>query len=163
MLALRYVSIVALAFWIGGLAALGLVAAPVLFDVLPAHDPEAGRTLAGMAFGAIFESFERVALVPGAIVAVSLAWRAARPRRPRGLVWRSGVLAVMLGLTVVTGTVIAPRIDALRVSTPTPIADLPDGNPDKAEFGRLHGLSGGLTILVLAGGLTLMWMELTDR
>ena len=163
MPALRYVSIVALAFWIGGLAALGLVAAPVLFDLLSAHDPEAGRTLAGQAFGAIFESFERVALIPGAIVAASLAWRAARVPRPRGLAWRSGVLAVMLALTVVTGTVIGPRIDALRVSAPTPIADLPDGSALKTAFGRLHGLSGGLMIIVLAGGLALMWMELTDQ
>jgi hypothetical protein len=163
MPALRYLSLVALAFWIGGLAALAVVAAPVLFDVLPAHDPDTGRTLAGMAFGAIFESFERIALVPGAIVAATLAWRAARPARPRGLVWRSAVLAAMLALTVVTGAVIGPRIDALRVSTPTPIADLPDGNAVKTEFGRLHGLSGGLMIVVLAGGLALMWMEMSDR
>ena len=163
MPALRYVSLVSLAFWVGGLAALGVVAAPVLFDVLQAHDPETGRTLAGMAFGAVLESFDRMALIPGAIVALTLAWRGSRPVRPRGLVWRAAALAVMLALTVVTGAVIGPRIDALRIGTPTPIADLPDGNPVKAEFGRLHGLSGGLMIVVIAGGLALMWTELNDR
>lgn len=162
MTAVRFVSLVALAMWVGGLLTLGLVAAPVLFDVLAAHDPVRGRTMAGLAFGAVFEADNRLTLFLGAVVAASLAWRAARGQRPRGLVWRSVVLAGMIAIAVVTGAVIGPRIDAIRASTPTAIADLPDTDPVKIEFGRLHGLSGGLLVGTVAGGLALIWMELQD-
>lgn len=161
MTVLRFASLVALTLWVGGLAALGLVVAPSLFSVLTAHDPEGGRTLAGLAFGTIFESYLRLSLGLGAIVACTLGWRAAR-RRERGLVWRFGVLASMLGATVLTASVIGPRIDAIRMSTPTPIADLADTNPVKMEFGRLHGLSGVLMAGTIAGGLILLWREMFD-
>jgi hypothetical protein len=65
----------------------------------------------------------------------------------------------MLVAKVVTGAVIGPRIDAIRASTPTAIAGLPDSDPAKAAFDRLHGLSAGLMIGTIAGGLALMWME----
>ena len=43
MLALRYVALLALVIWIGGLIALGAIAAPVSFDVTAArHLPERG-------------------------------------------------------------------------------------------------------------------------
>jgi hypothetical protein len=160
MSGVRFVSLAALALWVGGLVALGFVAAPVLFEVLTAHDPETGRTVAGLAFGAVFESFNQLALVLGAVVAATLAWRASRTPRSRGLPWRATVLAVMLGATVITGAVIGPRIDALRATTPTAIADLPDTDPVKIQFGRLHGLSGGLMVLTIAGGLALMYSEM---
>ncbi len=160
---LRFLSLVMLAFWVGGLATLGFVAAPVLFDVLTSHDAETGRTLAGMAFGAILESFERLSLLAGAVIAATLAWRAARGPRPRWLVGRAGILGVMLAATVITGAVIAPRIDAIRLATSGAIADLPDTDPVKIEFGRLHGISGGLTLVAIAGGLTLIWTEMQDR
>jgi hypothetical protein len=160
---LRFLSLVMLAFWIGGLTALGFVAAPVIFDVLTSHDAEMGRTLAGMTFGAVLESFERLSVLAGAVIAATLAWRAARGPRPRWLVARAGILGLMLAATVVTGAVIAPRIDAIRVATAGAIADLPDTDPAKIEFGRLHGISGGLTLVAIAGGLTLMWTEMQDR
>ena len=37
MLALRYVSLLALVVWVGGLVALGAIAAPVTFDVIAAR------------------------------------------------------------------------------------------------------------------------------
>jgi hypothetical protein len=159
MSGLRFVAIVALALWIGGLAVLGLVVAPVLFDVLQSHDPEAGRTIAGLAFGAVLESFCRWSLFFGAVIAAIYGWRAARGRGGRGLAWRTGALAIMLGAATVTGSVIGPRIDAIRAGTPTAIADLPDADPVKVAFGRLHGLAGGLMLLTVAGGLALLYSE----
>jgi len=156
---LRFAAIAALALWIGGLATLGIVVAPVLFDVLTSHDPEAGRTVAGLAFGAVLESFCRWSLLLGATVAAIYAWRAARAHAGRGLAWRAAVLAMMLGATVVTGSVIGPRIDAIRAGTPTSIADLPEGDPIKVAFGRLHGLSGGLMLLTIVGGFALLYSE----
>jgi hypothetical protein len=161
MPALRFLALVSLALWVGGLTALGVVAAPVLFEVLPLHDPQ-GQTLAGVAFGAVLESADRVALFLGAIVALTFAWRSTRRPPPRGLVWRSAVLAVMLGATAVTGLVLGPRIDAIRAQTTGAITDLPETDPARITFGRLHGLSGGLMSGTIALGLALMWKEMRD-
>ena len=54
---LRLVSLVLLALWVGGLAVLGFVAAPAIFAALEAHDPTAGRALAGAVFGAVLWRF----------------------------------------------------------------------------------------------------------
>ena len=60
MSVLRYLSLLILVLWIGGLAALGFVGASTIFSVLEARDPEGGRALAGLVFGAIFARFHHV-------------------------------------------------------------------------------------------------------
>ena len=47
MLAVRYVYVLALVVWLGGMVALGAVVAPTIFQVLQAGDPANGRALAG--------------------------------------------------------------------------------------------------------------------
>jgi len=58
MTLLRYAAFLGLAIWIGGLAALAGLGAPVLIEVLPAHDPSGGRGLAGVEFRGMYERFE---------------------------------------------------------------------------------------------------------
>src|SRR5262245_56119175 len=53
VLALRYVYILALATWLGGMVVLGAVVAPATFQVLQASAPAGGRLLGGAVFGAI--------------------------------------------------------------------------------------------------------------
>ena len=60
MLALRYAAVLALVVWIGGLVALGALAAPAAFDVLGALGAE-GRTLAGSVVGETLRRFNLVA------------------------------------------------------------------------------------------------------
>ena len=50
---LRYLYILALVLWLGGMAIAGLVVAPVTFGVLEAWNPTMGRVLAGQVFGAV--------------------------------------------------------------------------------------------------------------
>jgi hypothetical protein len=161
MSALRFLAVVMLAVWVGGLAALGM-GAPAIFAALEAHDPGAGRTLAGIAFGAMFAQFEQVALVLGLILMALLGARSALGARPRGLGWRMCTLAVMIAVSAITAFVITPRIDHVRESTPGAIADLPATDARRIEFGRLHGLSGGLMGATLIAGLGLVWAELQD-
>ena len=42
------------------------------------------------------------------------------------------------------------------------ISSLPDTDPVKQEFGRLHGLSNILMLVTLAGGIGLLAIETTD-
>jgi hypothetical protein len=158
---LRFLAVVLLALWVGGLATLGL-GAPVIFSALESHDPVAGRTLAGIAFGAIFTRFELITLVLGLILIVLLGVRAATGASPRRLGWRMWTIAAMIAASAITTFVITPRIDELRESTPGAIADLADSDARKIAFGRLHGTSGALLTATLLAGLGLVWAELQD-
>jgi uncharacterized membrane protein len=161
MVWLRYLGLIALVVWIGGLIGLG-IAAPQLFQMLEAHDPVAGRELAGAAFGAIFRHFQPIAWTCGAIIVGVLATRAALGPRPRHLGPRLWTTMGMLLFSIGTTVAIVPRIDRLRESTSGSIANLPADDPRRVEFGRLHGLSNGLMLLTVSAGLALLWFETTD-
>lgn len=156
---MRFASLLLSAVWIGGLAVLGGVAAPAVFAVLQAHDPVAGRTLAGELFGAILWRYQHVLWIAGGLQLVLLGARAALGPRPRRFKLQLIVLLSMLAATSYSSLVIAPKIDSIRSSTSITIAALPDDNPVKREFGQLHGLSTGLMALAFAGALVLFWFD----
>lgn len=160
---LRLASVLTLAAWIGGLAVLGGVAAPTIFSVLEAHDPAGGRTLAGLVFGAVFERFQHLSWGLGVLLLLLLGARAALGPRPRRLAVRLWTVTAMLAMSLGTGLVLAPRIDAIRERTPGTVAALPDTDPAKIEFGRLHGLSNALMLLTLTAGVGLFWVEMKDQ
>ena len=151
-----------MALWIGGLAALGIVAAPSVFAVLESADPVGGRTLAGLVFGDIFLRFQQLAWILGGLLISLLILRAALGPRPRRLAVQLGLVSAMLAASLYSGLVLAPRIDTIRTDTSGTIANLPDTDPTKAEFGRLHGLSNGLMALTLLAGLAVFWIEARD-
>ncbi len=159
MPALRVISLALVAIWIGGLAVLGIIAAPVVFDVLETHDPVAGRTLAGLLFGTIFERFQHLAWGLGGGLLALLGLRTALGPRPRRLAIQLWLVMAMLAASAYTGLIIGPRIDHLRDTTPVTMASLPDDDARRVEFGRLHGLSNGLMALTLIAGLSLFWIE----
>lgn len=151
-----------LALWIGGLAVLGAIAAPTVFSVLQSNDPVAGRALAGTLFGEILGRFQAISWALGGLLLATLAARAALGPRPRWLKRRIWTLVAMLTFSLVSGLVLAPRIDAIRRETPGAIAALPATDARRVEFGRLHGASDVLMILTLVAGLGLLWYEARD-
>jgi hypothetical protein len=162
MALLRFATLLVLAIWVGGLATLGSLAAPEIFSVLERHDPEGGRALAGEVFGAVFQRFQRVAWVLGALLLALYGLRALLGPRPRRLGLRVWTGAGLLAMSLAGGLLIAPRIDAIRRSTNGPVAALADGDARRAEFGRLHGISNGLMLLTLLAGTGLIWTEMRD-
>jgi len=150
---LRVATLVAFAAWIGGLAALGFIAAPAVFSALEAHDPVNGRATAGLVFGEVFLRFQRVSWVCGALVVLLLGARARFGPRPRRLGLQFGLVSAMLAASLYTALVITPRIDAIRRDTVGSVSARPEGDPLRAEFGRLHGLSNGLMLATLLAGV----------
>jgi uncharacterized protein DUF4149 len=160
---LRFLSLAALAIWIGGLGALGTTAAPTLFSVLESREPAGGRELAGVLFGEILLSFQHLAWICGVVLIVLLTVRAMLGPRPARLALRVLTVVGMLAMSVGTTRVIMPRIDRVRAETRGPIAALQDADPRRREFNRLHGLANGLMTLTLLAGLGLLWFEARDQ
>ena len=70
MFVLRYVYVVALVVWVGGLIVAGAFVAPALFGVLQAEAGTAGRVLAGAVFGEVLRRCSSPAMSP----ASSCSW-----------------------------------------------------------------------------------------
>lgn len=157
---LRFAAVAALALWAGGLAVLGGLAAPVLFELLAAHDASGG--LAGRVFGVMFTRLQYVAWLLGLLVLASLGARAAIGPRPRRWGLRMWTVAGMLIMSLAIVFVIVPRIDGLRAGAGGSMQSLPEGDARRAAFGRLHALSTGLMGLSIVMGLGLIWTEMRD-
>jgi hypothetical protein len=162
MVFLRWLGLVALAFWVGGLIALGAIGAPVLFDVLQGHDPVMGRELAGAAFGAMFQRFQYWSWGAGLVLLMSIGFRAALGPRPKRFGLRMWVAAGMLALSLVTVFVITPRVNAIAASAGVPVASLDASDARRVEFGQWHGASSALMLLTVAAGIALLWAEAHD-
>jgi hypothetical protein len=163
MLALRYAALLALVVWVGGLLALGAVAAPAIFDVTAwRHAPDA-RLLAGAIFGEVLRRFHWVAYGAGLLLLLTLLVRAILGPRPRRFAWRAALATVMLAAAVASGYYVTGRIDAIQRSLgPTAPSALPDGDARRVAFGRLHAASTGLQLVPLLGGLALLYWELKE-
>jgi hypothetical protein len=149
----------ALVFWVGGLLALGGIAAPATFSALTAAHGAAGREMAGLAFGAVLRRFHVAAYASAAIMVVTLLIMAALGPRPVRLAVRLAIVACMAAVTIYSGTILSPRIERMRRDIGGPVASLSGSDPRRAEFGRLHGWSTLLLGATAVGGLALLFWE----
>ena len=162
MLVLRYLALLALVIWIGGLVALGAIAAPVAFDVTAARQLPEPRMFAGALFGEMLRRFTLVSYAAGAVMLLSLVIRRILGPRPRHFGLRAGIVTVMLAAAAYAGVVVASRIETLQRQIGAAPSSLPDGDPRRVEFGRLHGLSTALQLVPLVGGLALLVWEIKE-
>ena len=159
MRSLRYVYVLALVLWLGGMAIAGLVVAPATFGVLEAWDPTTGPVLAGDVFGAVLERMSRVAYVAGGVMFVVLTVQRLLGPRPRSYGIRVALIAIMVALTMYSDMVAARRIDELQAQVSGPMSQLPPNDDRRIEFDRLHGLSASLILAAIGGGLVLLGWE----
>jgi hypothetical protein len=162
MLALRYAALLTLVVWVGGLVALGAVAAPAIFDVLSARDAADGRLLAGAVFGETLRRFHLVTYSAGGLLLLTLMVRRILGPRPMRFAWRLAIALLMLIATISSGWLVAGRITRLQQTMSVAPSRLPADDPRRVEFGRLHRLSTSLQLVPLLGGLALMYWELKE-
>lgn len=163
MLALRYAALLATALWVGGLITLGAIAAPSIFDTIAARGVGDGRVLAGAVFGEALRRFHLLSYACAAVIIVTLVVRAALGPRPVHFAIRLGITVVMLAVALYSGVALSSRIERVRNEAGGAPSALPDGDPRRVQFGRLHALSTVLQIVPVAGGLMLLFWELTDE
>lgn len=161
MLALRYAALLALAVWVGGLIALGGVAAPALFDMLGADGTD-GRLRAAAVFGETLRRFHWVSYTCGALLLVSLAARAVLGPRPRRFAIRASIALLMLAAAAWAGQVVAPQAARAQQEIGGLPSNLPENDARRALFFRLHRLSITLELVPLVGGLALIFWEMRD-
>jgi hypothetical protein len=159
MVALRYAYLLALVIWVGGLIALGGIAAPAIFGALTGAHGLAGRETAGLVFGAVLRRFHAAAYLSAAVMLVSLVAMAALGPRPVRFALRLGIVVVMAALTLYSGLFVTPRVERLRREIGGPVAALAQSDPRRVEFGRLHGVSTVVLGLTAAAGLALLFLE----
>jgi hypothetical protein len=159
VLALRYVYVLALAVWLGGMVVLGAVVAPTTFQVLQASVPATGRLLGGAVFGAILSRFHYVAYGAGALTLVSLMAMALLGPRPRGFAVRSAIVALMLMVALYSGFVVLREVDTIQQEVGGLSSSLPAGDARRVRFDELHQLSTQLMVANIIGALVLLYWE----
>jgi uncharacterized membrane protein len=159
VLALRLVYVLALAVWLGGMAILGAVVAPTIFQTLQSADAESGRALAGLAFGAILTRFHYVAYGCGALLLVMLIVIALLGPRPKHFAIRCGIVLGMLLVAAYSGVIVLSEIDAIQREVGTLPSRLPESDPRRMRFNELHQLATRLMMVNLMGALALLYWE----
>jgi hypothetical protein len=160
MLVLRFVALIALVLWIGGLLALGGIAFPAAFDVIAARHIAESQVLAGALVGEMLRRFEPVSWVAGGVLLLTLVIRAILGPRPRRFAWRAALATLMLAVSVYAGLVVDARIERLGAAIGVAVSSLPPNDARRMEFDRLHGLATDLQVIPLLGGLVLIYWEL---
>ncbi len=159
MLALRYVYVLALVVWLGGMVVLGAVVAPTTFQVLQDREPVGGRALAGELFGVMVTRFHYVAYGAGVVLLVSLAAMAVLGPRPVHFLVRTIIVAAMLAVSLYSGVVVLGGIDRIQQEVGALPSRLPPTDSRRMQFDSLHQLSTRLMMLNVAAALLLLYWE----
>ena len=134
---------VILTFWVGATWAIGYLAAPVLFSFL-ADD----RQLAGSIAGEMLRAVLTLGLVCGVILLVTNTISGLKDALRS---WRWWVIVLMLVITLASLYGIHPMIAELKLQK-----ELMEAAEYKSQFGKLHGLSSALHLVLSILGLVLV-------
>jgi hypothetical protein len=142
---LRYVMLLCLILWLGGLIFFAFVVAPTAFSVLPT------RHLAGNVVARSINGLHWIGIVAGIVYLFSSTLYA---RFTTGTVHlfaaRNVIIVLMLLLTLISQFGVIPRMDALRASIGE-IDSVPPDNPVRMQFDALHvwstRIEGGVLLL----------------
>jgi hypothetical protein len=127
------VGLLAVAVWLGGLVALGAVAAPIVFALV--SFPQSAD-----AMSMVFRRFDAVAMTCAAVVVATEAARVLSGPRPARVDQARGLASLLAAAAaVVEGVSVSPRIAALHAAGAIRGADAPG-----LELARLHDLAESL-------------------
>jgi len=150
---LRFLMLLALVVWLGGLIFFAFVEAPSAFAVLPT------RHLAGSVVARSITALHWMGMISGIVfLAASLAYARFTTGRLHTFSARNILIVLMLLLTVISQFGIIPRMDALRASIGE-IDSVPSDNPARMQFDALHVWSTRVESGVLLLGLVAVFLS----
>ena len=149
---LRFLMLLSLVVWVGGLMFFAFVLAPTAFQVLP------NTHLAGNVVGRALGKLHWLAIVSGIIFLIaSLLYDRVAQGSAQVLAVRHVLIIVMLALTLFSQYWIIPRMDKLRASV-SDFAAIPLSDPARVQFDALHVWSTRVEGAVLLLGLIAVYM-----
>jgi uncharacterized membrane protein len=149
---LRFLMLISLVCWIGGLIFFAFVLAPTAFSVLPSTH------LAGNVVGRALSKLHWIAIFSGIVfLGSSLLYSRLTDGTAHVFAARHILLCLMLALTLVSQFGIIPRMDVLRASLGD-VRSAPIDNPERIQFDSLHVLSTRVEGAVLLLGLVLVYL-----
>lgn len=147
---LRFIYLLSIALWIGGMAFFSFLAAPSIFHVLPRED--AGKVVAD-----IFPKYYWQGIFCGAIALLTSVVLGMRERWNLLLILRTIIIGVMLiGVLYAVG-ILQPKIQAVKAQV-TSFDSLSPTDPLRLEFSRLHGRSFSVNAAVLLLGVAVVFI-----
>ena len=150
---LRFLMLISLVVWIGGLVFFAFVLAPTAFQVLP------NTHLAGNLVGRALGKLHWIAIVSGVVfLLTSLAYSRVTSGTAHVLAWRHILICAMLALTLFSQFWIIPRMDTLRAQV-SDFATAPLDNPLRIQFDALHVWSTRVEGAVLLLGLVALYVS----
>ena len=151
MSSLRFLMLLSLIVWVGGLIFFPVVA-QTAFSVLPT------RHLAGLVVGRSLGILHWMGIISGVVfLSSSLLYSRVSAGTPDGFAMRNVLICLMLALTLISQFGIIPRMDTLRASIGE-IDSVSVDNPARLQFDELHGWSTRLEGGVLLLGLVLAYL-----
>lgn len=142
-----YLESVLVTLWVGGMWAIGYLAAPMLFATLPE------RMLAGAVAGQLFRAIAWTGIACGILL---LMLRALRLRAAATGDRQFRVVAAMLALTLAGHFGVQPVLQRLKDEVaPAPVME----SRNRDAFGRWHGASSGIYLVQSLLGLALVVMR----
>jgi uncharacterized membrane protein len=149
---LRYLMLLSLVVWIGGLIFFAFVLAPTAFQVLP------DTHLAGNMVGRSLIKLHWIAIVTGIVFLLSsLLYSRLADGTAHVFAMRHLLICLMLGLTLFSQFWIIPRMDALRAQVGD-FAQVTLDNPARMQFDALHVWSTRAEGAVLLLGLVVVYL-----
>lgn len=144
---LHFLYVLSVALLVGGSTALGAVTAPTLFRVLD-------RGAAGVAFGAILERWDGVAILAASVLVVTTGLRAAAFED--ALAARFAAVLIVVVATLYSSAWANPIARTLRKQT-RDFDDLPASSSERREFARYHARSRAAMGVAVLAGLVAVW------
>ncbi|HEY6302442.1 MAG TPA: DUF4149 domain-containing protein [Terriglobales bacterium] len=150
---LRFLMLLSLVVWVGGLIFLAFVEAPTAFSpgLLPT------RHMAGSIVGHSLDLLHCMAIISGIVFLIaSMLYSRMATGNARPLAARHLLIVLMLLLTVISQFAISPKMHAIRAEVGV-IDDVPLDDPLRREFNRLHVWSEKFEEAVLLLGLAALY------
>jgi uncharacterized protein DUF4149 len=151
---LRFLMVLSLVAWIGGVIFLAFVEAPTVFSpgLLPT------RHVAGSIVGRSLDLLHYMAIVSGVVFLIaSMLYNRMASGTARPLAARHLLIVLMLLLTMISQFAISPKMHTLRAEIGV-IDNVPLDNPQRREFDRLHVWSEKFEEAVLLLGLVAIYV-----
>lgn len=148
-----FVHALGMAVWLGGIVALGAIAAPTLFRRLPRHE-------AGALFGPMLRIFEKVSLGAAVFAVAGAAAKAYLGGQNANLfvVIRYVALFGMCASLFMALSLVHPAIRGVQEKHPN-VSQLPETDPARTRFQFLHKLSERLMMGQLVLGLVVLFFS----